>query len=255
MKKEILFLISFLLLLPLSLWGQAEKKDKWSSLPSSGMEYSLSVGMTLGGSAPLSIPDEINSLEKLCMLPGLSAGAHLRYRFARRWSVESGLRFEMKRMEVDARTTHYNMVLIDLDGGTLQGVWTGYVKTDVSNYYLSVPVLASWQATPRWRMKGGLFFSQLVHKGFMGTVYDGYLRKDNPTGERIDIDKARYDFSPGLRRFSWGAEIGSEWRVARHLSLRADFSWGVNNIFKKDFKVLDFPFYPIYFTMGMGYIF
>jgi len=218
-------------------------------------EYSLSAGMTLGGSTPLTVPDEVNSIKKFRIQPGLSLGAQVRYRFHSRWSVESGLRFEMKRMEVTARTTHYNMVLIDPDGGELKGVWTGYVKTDANNYYFSVPVRASWRATSDWRLRGGLFFSYAARRRFMGTVYDGYLRKDNPTGERIDIDEARYDFSPDLSRFGWGVELGSSLQLSRRISVYGDLSFQLNDIFRPGFRVLDFSLHPFYFNLGAAYTF
>lgn len=221
----------------------------------SRITYGLHLGVNLGGMAPLGIPDEVNSINRFLPLPGVSAGVHARYPLTSRWALETTPRFEMKRMEVRADVTHYSIVLNDPEGGQLQGVWTGPVKTKVNNFYLTLPVSASWQASRHWRFRGGVFFSYLTRGKFMGTVYDGYLRKDDPTGEKIEISEATYDFSPDLRRFSWGVEIGSTWQFSPHFSLQTHLSWGVNEIFKRDFRVLDFSMYPIYFHVGMGYTF
>ena len=53
------------------------------------------------------------------------------------------------------------------NGGELQGLWTGGVKTKVKNSYLTIPVVANYKISNRWKMcirdrgggKGGSDFS------------------------------------------------------------------------------------------------
>ncbi len=66
---------------------------------------------------------------------------------------------------------------------------------------------------------------------------------------------ATYDFSADLRHFQWGLQAGAEWRAFKHLTVHADLSWGLNDIFKKDFQTIDFSMYPIYMNVGFGYSF
>ena len=35
----------------------------------------------------------------------------------------------------------------------------------------------------------------------------------------------------------------------------ADLTWGLNDIFKKDFDTISFAMYPIYLNVGFGYAF
>ena len=72
------------------------------------------------------------------------------------------------------------------------------------------------------------------------------ITKDNP---------ATYDFSEDLRKFQWGAQLGAEWKAFSHLNVYADLTWGLNSIFKKDFKTITFDMYPIYGTLGFAYAF
>ena len=89
-------------------------------------------------------------------------------------------------------------------------------------------------------------------------VYDGYLREINPTGTKVEFsgdNRASYDFSDNLRKFQWGAQIGTEWKAFKHLIVYADLTWGLNDIFQKDFDTITFGMYPIYLNVGFGYAF
>lgn len=50
-------------------------------------------------------------------------------------------------------------------------------------------------------------------------------------------------------------QLGGEWKAFKHLNVYADLSWGLNDIFKKDFKTITFAMYPIYLNLGFGYAF
>ena len=71
---------------------------------------------------------------------------------------------------------------------------------------------------------------------FSGSAYDGYLRHVDPTGERVEVTRASYDFSDDLRHFQWGAQVGAQWRAYKHLAVYADLEWGFNNIFPSDLR-------------------
>ena len=67
--------------------------------------------------------------------------------------------------------------------------------------------------------------------------------------------QANYDFSDELRKFQWGMQLGGEWKAYKHLSVYADLTWGLNDIFQKDFETINFAMYPIYLNIGFGYAF
>ena len=52
-----------------------------------------------------------------------------------------------------------------------------------------------------------------------------------------------------------GLQVGGEWKAYKHLNVHADLTWGLNDIFKKDFKTISFAMYPIYLNVGFGYAF
>ena len=82
--------------------------------------------------------------------------------------------------------------------------------------------------------------------------------KVTPLGEKVEFEgeaSAPYEFNSDLRSFQYGLQGGVSWRAFKHLALRANLSWGFNNIFKGSFKTVNFPLYPIYANLGFNYIF
>ena len=150
------------------------------------------------------------------------------------------------------------MKIINTNGGELQGLWTGGVKTKVKNSYLTIPVVANYKISNRWKLSAGPYISYLIERGFSGHVYNGHLRTPDQTGSRVVFSGesiATYDFSENLRKFQWGLQLGGEWRAFKHLNVYADLTWGMNDIFKKDFDTISFAMYPIYLNVGFRYAF
>ena len=58
-----------------------------------------------------------------------------------------------------------------------------------------------------------------------------------------------------ISKFQWGIQFGGEWKAFKHLTVHADVTWGLNNIFQKDFDTITFNMYPIYLNLGFGYAF
>lgn len=160
-------------------------------------------------------------------------------------------------METDARVKNYGMEILS-EGAVASGRWTGGVKTSVRNSFLSFPIVGVYKVHPRTNLKLGVFLSYLIEGKFDGFVYDGYLRNGDPTGEKAVFTgdaTATYDFSDELRKFQWGLQAGVDWEAFKHLKLYADLSWGLNSAFPESFKTITFSMYPIYFNVGVGYLF
>ena len=224
-----------------------------------GWEYEIKAGLAFGGFAPLPLPVEIRSIDSYnpTLAFSLEGNATKWFGQSKKWGLITGLRFENKNMTTKATTKNYQMEIIQ-DGNRLKGNWTGGVKTKVKNAYLTIPILAAYKLTKRWNLKAGAYVSYMMDGEFSGHVYDGYLREGNPTGDKInfyDDAIATYDFSDDLRKFAWGLQLGADWKAFKHLKMYADLTWGLNDIFKKDFETITFAMYPIYLNVGFGYAF
>ena len=230
----------------------------WSSLR--GLEYTVKAGINIGGTAPVPLPREIRAIDSYSPTLCVSIEGDIKKWFgeSKEWGMMIGLRLENKGMETKATVKNYSMEIIGDGGERMKGFWTGQVKTKVNNSYLTVPVLAAWRVSPRWKLNAGPYVSYRMEGDFTGDVYDGYLRELDPTGNKVvfeDGKSAPYDFSKDLRRFAWGLQLGGEWKAFKHLNVYADLTWGMNDIFKKDFNTITFAMYPIYLNMGFGYAF
>ena len=225
-----------------------------------GLEYEVRAGLNIGGASPLPLPKEIRAITGYSPNINLAIGGDITKWLDRQkeWGIVLGLRLETKGMEAEARTKNYGMEIIGSGGERMAGRWTGKVKTKYRTSFFSVPLLGVWKANDRLRVTAGPYISVMTSGDFSGHVFDGYLREGNPTGNKVVFEGesiAPYDFSDDLRTFQWGVQAGVAWRAFRHLNVHADLQWGLNDIFRKDFRTISFAMYPIYLNVGFGYAF
>lgn len=260
MKKNIALAAIFILLgVAPKLHAQSDRTPGiiWSYL--NGLEYQVRAGVNIGGTSPMPLPKEIRSIEgyspTLCI--SLEGNVLKWIDKDKKYGVILGLRLENKGMKTRAEVKNYSMEIID-GNSSVKGNWTGGVKTNFSGSYLSIPLLAAFNVAPRVKLSVGPYFSFMTDGEFSGRVLDGYLRKGDPTGTKVEFKdgkEAVYDFSENLKTFQIGAQAGAEWRAFKHLNVYADLTWGLSNIFEKEFKTISFKMYPIYLNVGFGYAF
>lgn len=251
-------LIAFCSLISLQAAAQGDNTHAIRMSAQKGFTYKVHAGFNIGGTSPLPIPDEIQDIESYNPRLSLSIGADVHKAFNNQWGIQMGVRLENKGMKTQAYVKQYHTTITGNDGEQKTGYWTGHVKTQVNQECITIPVLATYRISPRWALKLGPYISFVIDKEFQGTTFDGYLRENTPTGDRMDVtgeSTATYDFSNEMRTFQWGMQLGGEWKAFKHLNVFADLSWGLNNIFKSDFETITFNMYPIYATIGFGYTF
>lgn len=243
-----------------------------------GWHVRVGAGVSVGGTSPLPLPAEIRSIDKYNPTLCVTIEGAVEKRFPdSHWGMMVGARFENKGMKTDATVKNYHMEAVNASTtGTktkdnkVVGAWTGHVRTEVHNNYLTFPILATYSFNDRWMVKAGPYLSWMFNGSFTGAAYakqigvdadgepvydEAYIRDQNPTGEKSQVERATYDFSDELRRFHWGLQVGGEFKAFKHLSVSADLCWGLNGIFPADFESVTFALYPIYGTLGFHYLF
>lgn len=258
MKQICLLLIGTAI--SLSLAAQENRNQTLVNAARHGWEYEIKAGLNIGGTSPLPLPEEIRSIREFTPPLSVTLEGNVTKWLGKshRWGIISGVRLENKGMRTKAGVKNYHTEIIGENGNKLRGYWTGGVRTRVQNSTLSVPLLAAYRLSQRVTLKGGAYAGYVMSRDFSGYVYDGYLRKDTPTGDRVNFEGDAigvYDFSDYLRRFQWGLQVGADWRAFKHLKVFGDLSWGLNDIFRRDFTTISFAMYPIYLTAGFGYSF
>lgn len=80
----------------------------------------------------------------------------------KKWGMRIGIRLDSKGMKTNANVKNYGMEIIGEGGERIKGNWTGYVKTNVKNTYLSFPVLATHQFNRSLQYESGTVFCLYV---------------------------------------------------------------------------------------------
>ena len=249
MKRHITTAIALLLTLGMAGTASAVRLDS--------LQLRARVAYSIGATAPLSLPATIRSIDGYSLTPSFLVGIDATLPLSDRWGIAAGLRFENKGMKGDVSTKAYHMELVKGDS-KIEGLFTGHVSQEVTQWMLTVPVQATLLLGPRLTLRGGPYLSLLLSKDFSGIASDGYLRQGNPTGAKIlmgsrEGEWATYDFSDDKRVCQFGVAIGADWQVHRRIGVSADLSWGLTGIFPAGFRTVEQTLYPIYGTVGLFY--
>lgn len=234
---------------------RTERYEKWGPTREGDRGFIVRAGYVIGGTAPLPIPKEIRKINEFKPLGGVSIGVDGYKYFNTRWGLTGGLRFFYQGMHTGADVKNYNMA-ITMGEDVVEGRFTGTDITDTRMAGLTIPVMATYRVGARWNLNLGVYFSSWFYKDFEGSVFNGYLREGDPTGQKITISSenpAIYDFSENMNDWSYGVEFGVDFRATKHLNVFGLLDWGVRDVFQDDFETVAFKMFPIYATIGLAY--
>lgn len=221
------------------------------------LRYMVRLGYSLGGTAPVGMPATIRSLDKFTPTNNTLLGLDAYKPLTDKWGLQAGFHYQNKGMKTDAKVKGYSMEMRRGDE-TLSGLFTGNVVTEVNEWMVTLPLQAAYNVSPKLRLKFGPYFSYVLSNNFSGYAYDGYLRVGDPTGDKVELGHAEgergdYDFTEDLRHWQFGLDLGADWFFSNRFGAYAGLSWGLTNIFRKDFHVIEQSLYPIYGSIGLTY--
>jgi len=226
------------------------------ALDKSKLEHRIIAGFNLGATAPSSMPDEVRKIEAWWPQFATQLGYNIIYHTESKWSVGTGILLDNKGMgtKVKAKYVHTR---VEYQGDILTGYFVGMNKTEVKSSYVTIPLYAMYSINDKWRVRAGGYAAYAYSATFRGDVYDGYLRVDDPTGTKIEFEeggnKASFDFSDDVRTFDFGLIFGGEMKVNHKFNIFGNLNWGLQPIFSKKKRVMDFDMYNIYFSVGLAY--
>ncbi len=221
------------------------------------LRYMVRLGYSLGGTAPVGMPATIRSLDKYTPTNNTLLGLDAYKPLTEKWGLQAGFHYQNKGMKTDAKVKGYSMEMRRGDE-TLSGLFTGNVVTEVDEWMVTLPLQVAYNVSPNLRLKFGPYFSYVLSNNFSGYAYDGYLRVGDPTGDKVELghvegERGDYDFTEDLRHWQFGLDLGADWFFSNHFGAYAGLSWGLTNIFRKDFHVIEQSLYPIYGSIGLTY--
>lgn len=154
------------------------------------LNYTVRLGYSFGGTAPIGMPATIRSLNKYTLQPNYSLGFDVQKELKGPWGLQVGIHLENKGMEIDASVMNYHMAIVR-GGESLEGYFTGKIVTEVELWMLTVPITATYSLNDRLHFRLGPYISYVTSHSFKGYVYDGYLRETDPTGPKINMGSTK----------------------------------------------------------------
>ncbi len=249
MKKIFMALSLFAISIATYAWKPADLLHNYS--------YYARAAYNLGGTAPIGMPSTIRKMNSYSLRPNFMLGVDAFHPFNDRWGIMFGLHFENKGMKVDATVKNYHMKMVQ-GGEFIEGMFTGRVMTQVDQSLGTIPVQATYDLSDKVRLKLGPYFSYVSSHKFSGYAYDGYLREGSPTGPKIELgndanSRGDFDFSGDMRNWQFGIDAGVDWYFSKRWGGFAGLTWGLSEVFKKNFSAIEQPMYPIYGEIGLIY--
>lgn len=223
------------------------------------IDYQIRANFSIGGSTPIGIPREIRKIESYNPMILLGAEINTTKWFSdeKIWGIRLGIRSERKGMETKAQVKNY-ITEIEKSGEKIRGYYTGMVKTEVINSYISLPISVVYRISDRWNLYAGGYFSRAIYQQFKGSVSEGYLRQDTPIGAKISFEQneqAKYDFSDKIQKTEWGALLGAEWYLNDKFCFFPEITYSFNSLLNPNFEAISFSLHNVYLNLGFGYSF
>lgn len=220
------------------------------------LSYDVRLGYALGGTVPTHVDNKIRHLNSFNPGFNFTIAAEASYPLAERWSLHSGLRFELGSMDVDSRVKNYDIEVVRGEE-SLSGIFNGNVRIKTAQRRITLPIQAAYSLNDKWSLRGGFFMAWLTNRRFWGWAYDGYLREGTPVGPKIEMgsepgDRGDFDFDANMRHMQWGLDVGADWQIHRRWGAFAELTYGLSGLFKSDFHSVE-TLRPLYGTLGIIY--
>lgn len=220
----------------------------------SEIEINLLLGVNIGATAPLPLPEEVRKIKSYNPKFNPQIGANIIYNFYKNWGLGTGLTLDWKGMRVKDEVK-YMYTSVTQNGGEsyLTGYFVGKNMTNVNALHLTMPIYGTYRFNDKWRVKLGFYASRVLSNTFEGNVSDGYIRVGDPTGQKQEIDIATFDFSDDARDYDFGLLAGGSYLINNRIGVYVDLAWGLVPYFYSRTNPIQFRMTNIYGTLGVSY--
>jgi hypothetical protein len=220
------------------------------------VKVDVRLGYEVGGTLPTRLDNKIRGINNFD--PGLNytLAVEASLPLKGRWSIHTGLRYELGSMDVDSRVKNYDIEVVRGDE-SLKGIFMGNVRIKSSQRRITLPIQAQYDFSREFKLRAGLFMGWLTNRRFWGWAYDGYLREGTPVGAKIEMgrepgDRGDFDFDQNMRHMQWGLDVGADWQFHHRWGLFAELTYGFSGLFKSDFHSVQ-TLRPMYGVLGISY--
>ena len=233
-------------------WAQTETSSPKVSKKT--IEISLVGGVHIGGTMPFNLPNTIRSVDAYAPKTPLFLGVKFGKNIHPNWQINTGLIIEGKGFKTEASVkgyeTEFNASQDEKQG--VHGFYYGSITTQMNNVYATIPLEIQYNCN-KWNVYGGLSLSGTLAKNFEGKAIEGYLRAEDPTGERIGLSNVAYNFDHAVRSINVGGQLGIKYQASATIGVLAQGNIGITNTLKPNFESVTFPMHHAYLSLGISY--
>lgn len=245
--KFLITIISIFIFIPKGFANEPDKEIDWFYV----------LGFNMGGTAPVPLPAEVRKINNYNPKLNPQIGVNIIYNVDSKWGVGSGLTLDRKgtRVKDEVKYMYTSVVSSDATNGDdkLEGYFVGKNKTNVGLTYMTLPLYMTYNINNRWQVRLGGYASLALSRKFEGSVWDGYMRIAEPTGQKQEISHATFNFNDDIRKVDLGALTGAEFKLNKRIGFYGNFTWAFTPIFKSDINPIKFTMRNIYGTVGITY--
>lgn len=218
---------------------------------SDNWEIGITGGLNVGATTPLPKPSEVEHIYAWQPHMNLTLKGWATYRIENydRWGITTGLEVERKGMYASTRV---NAIKVHMDKYGFKGErYTGDNSTEIDNYYLTLPVMASYiTLNEKFRIHAGLYLSYAMQSSFKVTLDGDGMLDDHKLQEGSLVD---FDFSDQMKSMDFGARIGFDFFFTPRIGLTGQVNMAFTSAVKSSFDVMPFSLYNTYGFLGFTY--
>lgn len=224
------------------------------TIPAPSYTIEAVVGGKVGGVTPLGLPASIRSFDGFAPAVPFFVGAFVSKHIKSNIALRTGLIMEGKGMTTDATVKGYKTTFSSNgpDNQEVMGYYYGTITTQVKNIYATVPLQVQYNMG-NWKLHAGAYVGILLSSKFSGKAVAGYIRSEAPTGEKLGLSNAPYDFSDAIRRIDIGGQLGAQYALGSQLGVFIQGEIGATNVLKPSFETVSFPMNNIFLSLGISY--
>ena len=225
------------------------------------LDWYLNLGLNMGGSMPVPIPEEIRKVNSFNPKINPHIGINTIYNLNNKWGIGTELSLGIKGMRVsdEVKYMHTKVLVSEKNSEKrreAEGYFVGKNITNINIQYLSLTFSGVYNINEKWELRAGIYAASILKSKFTGSVSDGYLREGTPNGLKIDIEAdnpATFDFSDNMRDFDAGFIVGGKYHITERIGAFVNFNCGLTDIFYRDQSPIEFKMQNLYLSFGVSY--
>jgi len=202
------------------------------------MDFGLKGGLNIG--TPIGAAEK-GASGSLGVGPML--GMYFAYDLGSKWAIHGEFLYSYKGAKFNTPVsgdTIYKYHVFTPDGDSIPAeantIYRGTVDGKFDNRYIDVPIYASYELSPRFRLTFGGYVSYLTKGSNTGSAD---VEVGDPNHPFTTVEDEPFDQSSELSRFDYGLLLGTTYMTKRRMNFGLSITTGLKSIYQQNYKYID----------------